>query len=871
MECHFQSWTAFPVITTAFHVIADAFHVFTTRLSVITDAFPVVTTAYPVLTSRQHVSVSSIPLASNATHCLKMTTPVSSSCFRFFAMALLVLHTLVPLLHSAEVTPTPANLNSAPVGNNDPMAELASFKVADGFEVNLFASEKEGIVKPIAHRFDRLGRLWVIGSITYPQIKPGEEPNDYVKILEDTNGDGKADKVTTFAEGLYIPTGIEIDGDARGAWIGEGSKLWHMRDEDGDGKADRKEVVLRGFGTGDNHQNINSFRFSPGGELLMSQGLHAFSRVETPYGVISLKEAGYFRFRPRLHKLTGFWGGHGDPQNPWGFVWDDWGNLFIQAGNNGSLQDALPSAFEGGCGPRPNQIWQDARGRKCSNPDFVGTAHFPPEWQSRLIAPGYINNTVWVLDVKPDGSTFKATDMPPLIKSTHGSFRPMDAKFAPDGSLYIADWYNPIIGHYQASFRHPDRDKNHGRIWRVVAKGRSLVKPAGFLKAGEKAPLDEIIAGLGSEERFVRENARKILGGMDGKVVLPAVLAWEKKSGTDKATFEALAVHEWHEVADFGLLRGAFKSKDAGVRAYACGVAAKWSERVKGTAMRYGTEAGKDSLDTLTAYAELGRLADDDESRVRLAAVIAAANIRSNVAPSMVLRAGGKLTDVVLDFARKEAVARLKPVWEPMIAKPILRAFTPEEIAFLRDPGKPIPVAAKTDAAVTKFVGDALKGVGGTLKATPDFVNALMVEVREKGDAARGALVFKKAELGCVTCHRVGNEGGTLGPDLNNIGSAQPLDFIIGAVLEPTREIKEGFETRLVTTKDGRAVTGYRRAGAADELVLWDAATQRDVKLKLADVADNKPLASLMPAGLVDRLTREELRDLFRYLGGLGK
>src|SRR5262249_870365 len=99
---------------------------------------------------------------------------------------------------------------------HDPAAELASFKIAPGFQVTLFASEKDGIVKPIAHRIDRLGRVWVIGSTTYPQIKPGEIPNDYVKILEDTDGDGKADRVTTFADGLMIPTGLEIDPDARG-------------------------------------------------------------------------------------------------------------------------------------------------------------------------------------------------------------------------------------------------------------------------------------------------------------------------------------------------------------------------------------------------------------------------------------------------------------------------------------------------------------------------------------------------------------------------------------------------------------------------------------------------------------------------------
>ena len=94
--------------------------------------------------------------------------------------------------------------------DDDPAAELASFKLADGFEANLFASEKDGVVKPIQIRWDTRGRLWVIRSTTYPQLKPGEEPNDKVLILEDTDGDGRADKTTVFADGLMIPTGLEI-------------------------------------------------------------------------------------------------------------------------------------------------------------------------------------------------------------------------------------------------------------------------------------------------------------------------------------------------------------------------------------------------------------------------------------------------------------------------------------------------------------------------------------------------------------------------------------------------------------------------------------------------------------------------------------
>ncbi|MEP7316929.1 MAG: hypothetical protein ABI667_09555, partial [Sphingomicrobium sp.] len=179
-------------------------------------------------------------------------------------------------------------------------------------------------------------------------------------ILEDTTGAGKADKVTVFADGLMIPTGLEIAPTApdlgirnqdlgigesapakpnaegpspnpksstlnpkfpSACYVGEGTKLLLLTDTDGDGRADKKDDVLRGFGTGDNHQNINSFRWSPGGELLFSQGLHAHGRVETAYGIVPLDEAGFWRYRPREGRLDSFYGGPAEPQNPWGFAW----------------------------------------------------------------------------------------------------------------------------------------------------------------------------------------------------------------------------------------------------------------------------------------------------------------------------------------------------------------------------------------------------------------------------------------------------------------------------------------------------------------------------------------------------------------------
>ncbi|MCX6857234.1 MAG: hypothetical protein NTV80_20280, partial [Verrucomicrobia bacterium] len=146
-----------------------------------------------------------------------------------------------------------------------PEEELASFTIQDGFAVNLFASEADGIIKPIQMRWDERGRLWVACAVSYPQIKPGEKANDYVLVCEDTNGDGKADKFHKFVEGLFMPSGIEL-GDG-GLYVAQGTELLHFKDTDGDDKADTKRIVLGGFGTADSHQMINCINWGFGGEL----------------------------------------------------------------------------------------------------------------------------------------------------------------------------------------------------------------------------------------------------------------------------------------------------------------------------------------------------------------------------------------------------------------------------------------------------------------------------------------------------------------------------------------------------------------------------------------------------------------------------
>jgi putative heme-binding domain-containing protein len=738
-----------------------------------------------------------------------------------------------------------------------PEQQLASFKLAPGFEVNLFASEADGVINPIQMRWDERGRLWVAGSKVYPQLKPGEEPNDQVIILEDTNGDGRADKTTVFADGLMIPTGLEIAaGEGNAAYIGEGSKLWLMTDTDGDGRADKRELLLRGFGTGDNHQSINSFRWTPGGELVFCQGLHAFSRVETSWGISVLDQAGFWRYRPREGRLDGFYGGNNSPQNPWGWVYTKWAQPIMGAGNVGAMWFPTPEMIRGWQGGRRDPVWASGRGRKTTALEIIESAHFPAEWQGVLLPTGYINNSVWTIEIERDRSGLKLVDstkLPPLIQSKHGSFRPIDIKLGPDGALYVADWYNPIIGHYQVSFRHPDRDKSHGRIWRITAKDRPLLRPPQLAKA----TLPELFELLRAADVWPREQARRLLFGKDTAAVTTALRRWyqsldSKAADVDFALLQALGIFEAHESVEVPLLRRALASARPELRAYAVATLARWADRLPAD---FGV------------YEALGRMAQDADDRVRLAAVVAAGNIPQMESLRVVMTVAAQPRDPFIDTALRAAVAVLKPHWEPEIARGA-PSWTAEWRDRIRELDRPRP--APPARAVAWKKADPIVPVLGRLRASPFVQGSVAAEVLARGNAARGAQVFRRPELACLACHKVGDEGGTVGPRLDSLGSAQPLETMIGMVVEPQRELTEGYEAFRVTTKSGDVKIGIIAAGNDSELVVRDP-EGKEHTIAVAEIAQREMIGSLMPAGLLDHLSPEDLRDLFAYLTGLGK
>ena len=276
------------------------------------------------------------------------------------------------------------------LSSRDPRIALERLRPAPGYEVNLFASEEQfpEVGKPLAMTFDARGRLWVLTSPTYPHLLPGRSPGDKLVILEDVDGDGRADTSTIFADDLYVPMGFEL-GDG-GVYVCAQPNLLFLRDTDGDDRADQRTVVLHGFGTEDSHHSLSAFTWDPGGGLHFQEGTFLHSQVETPYGPVRVENAAVFRYEPRTERLSVF--ASYPYANPWGHAIDRWGQNFISDASNG--YNHFGTAYSGHVDyPRkqlPIREWTNTRVRPTSGIEFVSSRHFPEEAQGNFL----INNVI---------------------------------------------------------------------------------------------------------------------------------------------------------------------------------------------------------------------------------------------------------------------------------------------------------------------------------------------------------------------------------------------------------------------------------------------------------------------------------------------
>ena len=536
----------------------------------------------------------------------------------------------------------------------DPEVALSRLHVMEGFEVSLFASEQDfPIANPVALQFDAQGRLWVLTMPSYPQRLPDEAPDDKLIILEDTTGDGKADKYTVFADNLHVPTGFEL-GDG-GAYIAQQPNLIFAKDTNGDGYADHREILLHGFGTEDSHHSISAFTWDPAGGLYFQEGTFHHSQVETPYGPVRLKDAGVFRYEPRSYRLEVF---VSYPfANPWGHNFDEWGQSFVADASGGS--NYYGTAFSGHK-PYPRK----SRGmrvftsvvRPTSGVEFIKSRHFPDELQGNWL----INNTIGFQGTKQhrvyeEGSGFHSEEVENLLHSTDINFRPVDLQFGPDGALYIVDWFNPLIGHMQYSLRDDRRDHAHGRVWRITHKERPLLTPIDMTQAS----VPELLGHLEAYEDRTRHRARIELRSRDRDEVMATIGPWLDGLDRDHADYErsrleGLWLHQSLGVINRELLDEVLASPDHRARSAAVRVQRFW---------RYYPEAG----DALETY---GRTIHDPHPRVRLETIVALSyHMDAPEAARIALEALEHPTDYYIDYALNETIDTLSDLWKEEVIK----------------------------------------------------------------------------------------------------------------------------------------------------------------------------------------------------------
>jgi putative heme-binding domain-containing protein len=939
-----------------------------------------------------------------------------------------------------------------PATDNSIAAELASFQVAEGYEVSLYADETNQIANPVAMRWGPKGRLWVLCTLVYPQIIPLTPANDKLFLLEDTDQDGRVDQTTIWLDGLDMPTGFALGNG--GVYIGEGSNLVFWKDTNGDDRADTREEIFSGFGTGDTHQNINSFTWSPDGQLYFCQGLHCFSRVETPWGIVRLNEHGVWQCRPHERRLHAFRGGSG--QNPWGIAFGPWGEPFIK-GNNNELSELLPVMVPTEHFQAPLDIGRTKiKSMICEIVDAPG---LPADLQGDVLIAGYFAHVIDRLDMEPDGSGHKGTLQPPLLTSSHRSFRPVDIQTGPDGALYIADWFNPIIGHYQASLRHPDRDQVHGRIWRITSKGQKL-NP---IKDLTRMPLPQLLDALPHAPLKERERIRIALSSLAHTDVIAA--AKERLAGgapDARSAFEWANVLAWHgssaaphlAVSDQPLAR-AFSARlgardpegglaeleslvrDAHPRVrleavVALSYAAEpeaitaalqaldhpmdrfitaaltqtthalkavwWPAFMEGRIMFKRPEhlafalqqaSGKQALQTVRAMVAdpkldaalgdtlmilltqigdqsdvltlLARGSDRPKVLASLAEQAELRNLKLGDAHEMKLRARihaqPDIAIPLIQLAGTWNMQGLKRLLKEKALDPTMTntvrvaavgswarlegagALKPLRALALQDKNKDVRLAALTathqldrteattiaaealrkteDAEETKVMvsiilgsqggGKALAAALGTVPIPTDtatrirsamgsiglyspeldellasdkgavgipeyseaFVSALAHEVKSTGRAKMGAAIYQRPGLSCGACHKLGEVGGVLGPELTAVGAGLPMELIIEAVLWPKRQVKEGFMASTLVLKDGQTISGYVQRETAEQIVIRNAASGTDETLAKRHLTSRADAGTIMPPGLTAGLTREELRDLIYYLSEL--
>lgn len=429
------------------------------------------------------------------------------------------------------------------IRNTDPLPpeeERLALKLPPGFEAQLFASEPE-IGKPLNMSFDDRGRMWVTQSYEYPFPDTTGAGKDKISILEDTDGDGTADKITTFADSLNIPIGIQVVPD--GVITYSIPYIWHLIDHDGDDRVDERRILYSGFQYKDTHGMVNNFVRSWDGWVHADHGFSNTSRVAGADGdTIVMNSGNTFRFRMDGSRVEFTTTGR---VNPYGYAYDELGYTYSTDCHTSPVYQLVRGADYPHFGKQPTGIGFGPALMKhtygstaLAGLDYYIADQFPEDFKRNFFYGDVVLSRVSRSNFTMKGTTPVINQEEDFIISEDPWFRPVDVKIGPDGALYIADFYNRIIGHYEVPLDHPGRDRQRGRIWRIVYTGEGA-KEAKPLDYSQKS-LTELTALLGHPNLPLRMAIADKIVDEFGAEAIPALQKLVTDNATTYAQIQAL-------------------------------------------------------------------------------------------------------------------------------------------------------------------------------------------------------------------------------------------------------------------------------------------------------------------------------------------
>lgn len=466
------------------------------------------------------------------------------------------------------------------VAQTDPLTpeeQQAMFRLPPGFEIQLVAAEPD-IQKPMNLNFDTRGRLYVTHSVEYPYpAEEGATPRDGLTILDEFGDDGRAGRMLRFADGLNIPIGVLPLDDS--VLVHSIPAIYRLRDTNGDQTADERQPLYATFSYADTHGMTNSFTRWIDGWVYAT---HGFANRSTVSGQgeseIEMHSGNTYRMRPDGAHLEHYT--HGQV-NPFGLAFDPLGNLYSADCHTKPIYMLLRGAYypsfgkpHDGLGFGPEMIAHLHGSTGIAGVIYYAADHFPPEYRNTVFIGNPVTGRVNHDRLASHGSTYRAIELPDFVSCDDPWFRPVDLQLGPDGAIYMADFYNAVIGHYEVPLTHPRRDRHRGRIWRIVYVGEE--NAAGDKTAAPLRPIvdltalscEELIERLGDLNLTVRTLATHELVDRLGEAAIEPVRAMLRGRSTGFQRAHGLWVLERLGALDDDLVARLSKDFDRAVRTH---------------------------------------------------------------------------------------------------------------------------------------------------------------------------------------------------------------------------------------------------------------------------------------------------------------